>query len=1020
MTGTLQPSGFFVLRTPLLSFDEFLAWTDGPDREARLLEMVRRPEVADALYVASPSLADALADPASPRARKALPSLASYFGRMCSRAVPFGLFAGISVGDVTSSTCLDVGDVRACARSSRLDMGYLALLVAALEQEPAVRSILTWSPNSSLYPAGNRMHIAAMQLGEAWRSYHLVAVDGTKALRATLDRAAEGATVDDLAAHLESNGVNRKEAEEYVVKLIDAQLLVSDLQPAVTGEDPLTALISAWGGHPEMSTVVARLEDVRALLAATDAGGPGAAPAAYREVQALLDALPVRTDAARLVQVDMRRPAPPPTLGSGPLAEMARAVEILRRLSLPASDDDPLTQFRDAFVDRYGDRDVPLFEAIDPEVGIGFGPTSGHDRPPLIEGLALFPASDRAPRWRDRDAFLLRKLAAALEAGEREIRIEAADLDALESPEPVVLPDAVEVVAVLAAASREAVDQGRFQVFVRGVLGPPGASLLGRFCHADDDLLHKVRSHLRAEEACRPDAVFAEVVHLPQGRIGNIVCRPLLRAWEIPYLGRSGAEAAWQLPVADLTVSVVAGRVVLSSMRLGREVVPRLTTAHDYVRGALPIYHFLCALQEQGVAGQLGWDWGPLADAPFLPRVTCGRLVFARAQWHLSAKELEDVPGLRSSGRLPRFVALAHGDSDLAIDLDNPLCIEVLRRHASGRPSTTLMELFPGPDDMCSAGPGGRFTHDLVVPFVQTPPQSPRPARRAGARPTIRRSFPPGSEWFSAKLYTGAANADLVLLELVRPLVDEAMRRGIADSWFFVRFSDPDWHLRVRLHGDAAASLALLNQLNAPLLKNRTIWRVQLDTYEREIERYGGDPGMALSERLFQHDSEAALALIQQLKGDAAQQARWQLAVLGVDMILTDLGFGLADKESWARDRRHAYAEEFRAGGRLRGQLGDLYRSQRKPLSDLLERDDEGSGHPLGPAVEVLRRRSEHLRLLGVSMAGRGLDLPDLAASYAHMHVNRLLRSAHRAQELVIYDLLHRFYVSRIEMSRRA
>jgi hypothetical protein len=39
--------------------------------------------------------------------------------------------------------------------------------------------------------------------------------------------------------------------------------------------------------------------------------------------------------------------------------------------------------------------------------------------------------------------------------------------------------------------------------------------------------------------------------------------------------------------------------------------------------------------------------------------------------------------------------------------------------------------------------------------------------------------------------------------------------------------------------------------------------------------------------------------------------------------------------------------------------------------------------------------------------------MTELAASYAHMHVNRLLRSAHRAQELVLYEFLDRAYSAR-------
>jgi SAM-dependent methyltransferase len=129
------------------------------------------------------------------------------------------------------------------------------------------------------------------------------------------------------------------------------------------------------------------------------------------------------------------------------------------------------------------------------------------------------------------------------------------------------------------------------------------------------------------EHVTDPDAVFAEVAHLPEGRIGNVLCRPVLRDYEIAYLGGSGAPPDRQLPAADLRVSVRDDRIVLRSVRLDREVIPRMTTAHNYTWRSLPVYRFLCLLQHQGVAAGLQWDWGPLAEAPFLPRVRCGRVV---------------------------------------------------------------------------------------------------------------------------------------------------------------------------------------------------------------------------------------------------------------------------------------------------------------------------------------------------------------------------------------------------------
>src|SRR5262249_30605268 len=156
------------------------------------------------------------------------------------------------------------------------------------------------------------------------------------------------------------------------------------------------------------------------------------------------------------------------------------------------------------------------------------------------------------------------------------------------------------------------------------------------FCHADPELLANVSAHLREEEALDPQAIFAEVVHLPEGRLGNILRRPVLRRCEISYLGRSGAPADQQLPVADLTLRLAGDRFVLRSRRLGRRIVPRLTSAHNFAWRSLNLYRFLCLLQSQGRLPGSTWDWGALAALPFLPRVTHGRLVFARATWHVT------------------------------------------------------------------------------------------------------------------------------------------------------------------------------------------------------------------------------------------------------------------------------------------------------------------------------------------------------------------------------------------------
>jgi class I lanthipeptide synthase len=1030
------PSGFFVLRTPLLPFDELASWAEGADRtelERRLRKAYERPELREALYLASPRLCDTLDAWGSAHARKSLPALVSYFERAASRPTPFGLFAGCSVGEIGEQTRLELDERSRYGRHTRLDMDYLTALAGALEADPRVRRRLAFRPNSSLYRAGGRLRYAESRLDGTLRSYHLVAVDASDELEATLERASAGATPDELAAALVGDEISLDEATDFVEELIDAQVLVSDLQPPVTGPEPVPTLVAVMAEHEETAEARTGLGAALASLQQLDRKGLGARPADYRRIESLFEDQPATPEESRLFQLDLTKPARA-SLGPAVIDEIARSLELLAKLA-PAIRDDPLEGFRAAFTERYEDREMPLVEVLDEEIGIGFDMSPAAETAPLLAGLKLGLPSEDGARWGERDRLLLHLVGEALRDDRRELALTPTQIEALATTPQTRLPDALEVTATVAAASQDELDRGLFRVLVRNASGAPGARLLGRFCHADHVLHDRVEQHLRLEEAQRPDAVFAEIVHLPEGRIGNILLRPVLRRYEIPFLGRSGAPPDTQIPVTDLLLSVAgdglpsgAGeRLVLRSRRLGREVLPRLTSAHNYGLRSLGVYRFLCELQRQGTVDGLWWEWGPLEALPFLPRVCSGRTVLARARWNLDRHDLERLSAgveavreWRHEVGLPRWIVLADYDNELVTDLENALSIEALLHHLRGRERATLVELFPSPEELCAHGPEGRFTHELVIPFVRTA-KGQRSERRPAPREAVRRRFPPGSEWLYAKLYTGNGTADRVLTDVVRPVVHAALATGAVERWFFVRYADPHFHIRLRMNGDprrlAAEVLPLLHETAEPLLADGVVWRLQFDTYERELRRYGGDEGIELSEELFRHDSDAVLGIVHTLWGDEGLDARWRLTLYGIDLLLDDFGFDVEDKRGWARRWRDEFAREFDVQGPAKRALGQRYRAEREALEELLELD-EGAEHPLAPGVELLRERSRRLAPVVAGVLEReqrlSVSLDGLLWSYAHMHANRLLRGAHRAQELVLYELLHRIYASRL------
>jgi lantibiotic biosynthesis protein len=129
----------------------------------------------------------------------------------------------------------------------------------------------------------------------------------------------------------------------------------------------------------------------------------------------------------------------------------------------------------------------------------------------------------------------------------------------------------------------------------------------------------------------------------------------------------------------------------LRSEKLNKEVLPRLTCAHNFSNNALPIYQFLCTMQTQGLRGSIGFNWGSLMEnKPFLPRVRYQNTIFSSAIWNISSEDIKKIPGIRDNlffekvaefkkgKKIPDKVFLVQGDNKLLIDFNHPLSVQML------------------------------------------------------------------------------------------------------------------------------------------------------------------------------------------------------------------------------------------------------------------------------------------------------------------------------------------------------
>ena len=178
--------------------------------------------------------------------------------------------------------------------------------------------------------------------------------------------------------------------------------------------------------------------------------------------------------------------------------------------------------------------------------------------------------------------------------------------------------------------------------------------------------------------------------------------------------------------------------------------------------------------------------------------------------------------------------------------------------------------------------------------------------------------FYPGSAWLYLKLYHGPGlgseaatrtflDEDL-LARFIAPLIAELEATQQLADFHFVRYADPEAHLRLRLRPAGQTALQLLFDRLAPRLQQqgdaRAFARYTLDTYEREVDRYGGSALIASAERLFTADSRLCLRLLTAAHRDRIETETDQHMLLPIYTPHTLLsGFGLTCRPASERCR---------------------------------------------------------------------------------------------------------------------
>jgi len=329
----------------------------------------------------------------------------------------------------------------------------------------------------------------------------------------------------------------------------------------------------------------------------------------------------------------------------------------------------------------------------------------------------------------------------------------------------------------------------------------------------------------------------------------------------------------------------------------------------------------------------------------YTPRVTYGKIIIRPETWQISkgilslegAKKDDNKNAFdqvfsehRITWKIPKFVFMNEGDNRLLLDLDNHAhrneIYKAIKKDSSF--PVKLTELGCGFEDYASVDANcNHYVTEIVVPFVLAEDNrngtinakddkevTKGTDAEASKNSEIFKTFsnisanrmklnrnklmllPGDDRWLYYKLY-GCSKRQDELIVVAHNSLEKIVTMGVAQKYFFIRYSDPEPHLRIRVQPVDKKTLELFAYISRwidNLYADGIISRAVSDSYIRETERYGGPDLIEHVEDYFYSDSKLVMNLLTKHRFGV----RFNEDIIGVSFIISVLeAFGLSIEE---------------------------------------------------------------------------------------------------------------------------
>lgn len=802
MKNIYEAADFFMLRHAMLP------------KQSAFESYKQHTAFQEAVLVASPELAKALET--SSIHDKTDQSLLKYFQRMSFRATPFGLFSAVGWGTFADKSSLSVSH-ETVRKAIRPDMKWVQKVKELRQSDKAFVKGLKVMTNPFVVKERDRLTLVKFEEEKGKkRSYSIKA---TLFSNAVVSLAEKPIRYDTLLALLikQFEAHEPEKIEQHLWQIFSQDFLLSELSPDLattyTGDKlltpELTELFKTWASKP----IGEGISDLNAI---------------YEMMTSIAEVeYPVSVDSCQTKEC---------SLPSAIQETIARAATILMRLA-PQKGPSSIDTYYTSFIEKYGTRRlVPFLELIDETTGLGL-PNMNPNEEAVRESPLL--------SYLQQEELLIDDLV----NGWDELPIEKAQMAAL----------SMELFFEIAAASEEAIDKGDYRLILNPtVASPQAACTFGRFFSLwDETKAEKMRAFLKKEEAHIPYAAFVEASFLPDSaRTSNVCFQAKVRSYQMPFHYHEADEQT--LALSDIYVGATQEKLYLFSKKLQKPLMVTLSTSVNPDL-APPFLKFILAICRAPFSPFNTFPWHIAPNASYLPRIRYENVILCPRRWRFRIEESCERKLAKAKllawlekQQVPSQIQLCHYDNRLYLDWKQEAHFELLLQDLLQKREIMLFEAL-------SSQQG--YAQEFVVPLVKRSEYALKESTyvypRAETLPQTLRHFLPGSPWLYVKIFTTQEHEATFIQEELLPFAESQQGK-----WFYVRYAEEKAHIRLRFYQPQKGELSIIHNWAKTQIEQNTISDIEIASYDRELERYGGPECIELAEEFFHADSRLCAKLL--------------------------------------------------------------------------------------------------------------------------------------------------------------